>query len=75
MAAELVIARVTPQTLPPEAFETANRLDIEYLAVVSSQNQDKFAGVLNCRAVRRQLSADVLSRQQLADNVQSAQLV
>ena len=73
--AEPVIAKVTQQTPLSEAFETANRLDIEYLAVVSSENEDKFEGVLNCRAVRRQLSADVLSRQQLADNIQSAQVV
>ena len=72
--AEPVVAKVTPQTPLSEALETAGRLDTEHLAVVSSNDEDKFVGVLNCRAVRRQLSAEVLSRQQLADNIHSAQL-
>ncbi|MDD5326825.1 MAG: cation:proton antiporter [Phycisphaerae bacterium] len=66
---ESVLGRVTPETPLSEAFEKAKQLDIEYLPVVTSEQQDKFAGVLNCRKVRRQLSTEVLSRQQKADNI------
>jgi len=73
--AEPVVAKVTPQTPLSEAFETAKHFDIEHLTVISSSGEDKFVGVLNCRAVRRQLSAEVLSRQKEADTILSAQLL
>jgi CBS domain-containing protein len=67
--AEPIEAKVTPETPLSEAFGTAKRLDIEYIAVVSSSIEDRFVGVLNCPAVRRQLSAEVLSRQEKADKI------
>jgi Kef-type K+ transport system membrane component KefB len=70
--AEPVVAKVTPQTPLSEAFETAKHFDIEHLTVVSSSGENKFVGVLNCRAARRQLSAEVLSRQEEADKIHSA---
>lgn len=73
--AEPVVGKVTPETSLSEAFETAKHLDTEHLTVISSSDEDKFVGVLSCRAVMRQLSADVLSRQQIADNIHSAQPV
>jgi Kef-type K+ transport system membrane component KefB/predicted transcriptional regulator len=69
--AEPVDAKVTPQTPLSEAFGTAKRLDIEYIVVVSSSTEDRFVGVLSCPAVRRQLSAEVLSRQEQADKIYS----
>jgi len=72
--AEPIIAKVTPQTPLSEAFEMAKHFDIEDLTVVSSRDEDKFVGVLNCRSVRRRLSSEVLSRQEEADNIHSAQL-
>ncbi len=66
---EPVIAKVTPDTRLSEAFEGASQLDTEYLPVVVSQQDDSFVGLLNCRAVRRQLSAEILSRQQKVDNI------
>lgn len=71
--AEPVIAKVTPNIALSEAFEKTKRLDIEHLPVVASSKDDKFVGVLNCRAVRRSLSAEVLSRQQKADSIASGQ--
>jgi len=68
---EPVIAKVTPDIALSEAFEKTRRLDIEHLPVVASSEDERFVGVLNCRAVRRSLSAEVLSRQQKADNVYS----
>jgi len=70
--AEPIIAKVTPQTPLSEAFETAKHFDIEYLTVVSSSDENKFVGVLDCRSARRQLSAEVLSRQKEADKIHSA---
>jgi len=67
--AEPIIAKVTPEMALSVAFEKAKRLDIEHLPVVVSSEDDGFVGVLNCRAVHRSLSAEVLSRQQRADNI------
>jgi Kef-type K+ transport system membrane component KefB len=66
---EPIIGKVTPDMALSDAFEKANRLDIEHLPVVASSEDDGFIGVLNCRAVHRSLSAEVLSRQQKADNI------
>jgi len=68
---EPVIAKVTPDIALSEAFEKTRRLDIEHLPVVASTEDDRFIGILNCRAVRRSVSAEVLSRQQKADNIHS----
>ncbi len=70
---EPVIAKVTPDIALSEALERARRLDVEYLPVVASNEDDRFIGVLNRRAVSRSLSAEVLSRQQKADSMHSAQ--
>ncbi len=66
---EPIIAKVTPDMALSNAFEKARRLDIEHLPVIVSTEDDGFVGVLNCRAVHRLLSAEVLSRQQRADNI------
>jgi len=67
--AEPIIAKVTPNMALSDAFEKAKHLDLEHLPVVLSGEDDKFAGVLSCRGVRRSLTAEVLSRQQKADNI------
>jgi len=69
---EPIIAKLKPNMALSEAFEHAGRLDIEHLPVVASSEDDKFVGVLDCRAVRRQLSAEVLSRQKRADSTSSS---
>jgi len=71
--AEPIVGKVTPETPLSEAFETARHLDIEHFTVISSKDEDRFVGVLNCRSVRRRLSAEVLSRQQKADSIHSVQ--
>ncbi|MHC4174573.1 MAG: cation:proton antiporter domain-containing protein [Planctomycetota bacterium] len=70
---EPIIAKVTPDVALSKALERARRLDIEHLPVVASNEDDRFVGVLNRRAVKRSLSAEVLSRQQKADSIHSAQ--
>ncbi len=53
---EPVVGKVTPGMPLSEAFEKTGRLDIECLPVVSPGREDEFIGVLDCRAVCRQLS-------------------
>ena len=72
---EPIVTSVTPEMALAEAFEKTRRLSLEHLPVVASDEDDRFAGVLNCRAVRRSLSAEVLSRQQKADRIASGQHV
>jgi Kef-type K+ transport system membrane component KefB/predicted transcriptional regulator len=66
---EPIVAKVTPNMELSEAFEKANRLDIECVPVAASSQDDRFVGVLDCRAAHRSLSAEVLSRQQKADSI------
>ncbi len=66
---EPVIAKVTPDVALSEAFDKSRRLDTEHIPVTASSEDDEFVGLLNCRAVRRSLSAEVLSRQQKADKI------
>ena len=70
---EPVVVTVTPDMPLSEALEKTRRLDTEYLPVTTSDEDKKFVGVLSYRGVRRSLSAEVLSRQQKADNIHSGQ--
>jgi len=67
--AEPIIAKATPNMVLSEAFEEAKHLDLEHLPVVVSGEDDKFVGVLSYRGARRSLTAEVLARQQKADNI------
>jgi CBS domain-containing protein len=64
---EPIIATVTPDIPLATAFAKTRKLDIEHLPVVASEESNELVGVLNCRAVRRSLSAEVLARQKRAD--------
>jgi len=65
------IAKVTPDVALSEAFEKTQQLGIEHIPVVASDQDERFVGILDCHAVRRSLSAEVLSRQQKADSMQN----
>lgn len=67
--AEPVIARLSPEIGLREAFEKADRLDLEHIPVTASDDKNRFVAIIDCRAVRRSLSAEVLKRQQKADNI------
>jgi len=67
--AEPVVDVVTPDTSLPEAIELMGRDRIEHMPVVASKQDKEYAGVLDLRAMRRQLSAEVLSRQREADSM------
>ena len=69
---EPAIGKVTPDVALSEAFDKSRHLDTEHIPVTASSEDDEFVGLLNCRAVRRSLSAEVLSRQQKADKIHSA---
>jgi len=66
---EPIITKVTPEMALSEALERARRFDVEHVPVVASSEDDRFIGILNCRAVHRSLSAEVLARQQKADTM------
>ena len=66
--AEPVVASVAPDMELSRAFKKSKRLDIEYVPVTISDQDASFVGMLDCRAVHRSLSAEVLKRQQKADN-------
>ncbi len=68
---EPIIGKVTPDMALSDALEEIRKLNVEHVPVVASSLDDSFAGVLGDRAVRRSLSAEVLSRQQKADSIAS----
>ncbi len=70
---EPIVAKVTPATPLAEALERVRRFDVDYLPVVASDGDDRFAGLLDYPAVRRSLSAEVLARQEKADNIHADQ--
>jgi hypothetical protein len=70
--AEPIISKVIPEMSLKEALERAKHLDVEHLPVVTSNENNQYIGILNCRAVMRSLSAEVLSRQRTADNIPEA---
>jgi len=66
-----VVARTTPDIALAEALDKARERGVEYLPVVTSEEDDRVVGVLDVNAVGRQLAAEVLSRQQKADTTGS----
>jgi len=69
---EPIVATVTPQTPLAEALGQARRYSLDRLPVVEPDRPDVLVGILDCPAVRRLLAAEVLSRQQKADNTHDA---
>jgi Kef-type K+ transport system membrane component KefB/predicted transcriptional regulator len=67
--AEPVVEVVTPDTALSEAVELMERDSLEYVPVVVSKQSKEYASVLDSRAVHRQLSAEVLSKQREADSM------
>jgi Kef-type K+ transport system membrane component KefB len=67
--AEPIVEMVTPNTTLSEAIEMMERERIEYAVIVSSKQSREYAGVLDSRAMRRRLSAEVLSKQREADSM------
>jgi CBS domain-containing protein len=66
---EPLVATVTPETPLADALEKTRRFDFDYLPVVASDEDARYIGLLDYPTVRRLLSAEVLSRQERADNI------
>ena len=65
---EPVVARIVPEMPLAEAIEKTRRYDVDHLPVVASEVEERLVGLLDYPAVRRALSAEVLSRQEKADS-------
>jgi len=72
--AEPVTVRISPEIELSEAIKKASQLDILHIPVTVSREDNSLVGILDCRAVRRSLAAELLSRQQQADRIQTASL-
>jgi len=70
---EPVVARATPGMPLSEALQRAHRYHVDHLPVVASEDDGTLAGLLDCPAVRRSLSAEVLARQEKADSAHGVQ--
>jgi len=66
---EPVTAKISSDMLLAEAFAKARQLGVEHIPVVAGGDGDKLIGVLDCAAVRRQLSAKVLAKQREAESI------
>ncbi|MBN1804111.1 MAG: cation:proton antiporter [Sedimentisphaerales bacterium] len=67
--AQPVVATVQPKIPLAEALEKAQNLYVRHLPVTKSKDDKTYLGLLDCDAVKRALSAEVLSRQQKADTM------
>jgi len=63
---------VTPDMGLQAALDTMKRAGTEHIPVVSSPKDMKLLGILDLRAVYRQLSAEVLAKQQEAESIYNA---
>jgi len=66
--AEPVLDKSTPKEPLEEAMERMSRYDLENMPVVAG-NDNKLVGVLDYRMVNRKISAEVLHRRKIADEV------
>jgi CBS domain-containing protein len=67
--AEPVLDKTTPNKPLEEAMEQMRRYDLENMPVVASNENDELIGVLDYRAVNRKISAEVLHRRKIADEM------
>ncbi len=67
--AEPVLDKTTPEKPLEEAIERMQRYDLEHMAVVKGKDKDEIAGILDRRLVHRHISAEVLRRRKVADEM------
>ncbi len=67
--AEPVRDKTTPNKPLEEAMEQMRRYDLESIPVVSSDGSDQLVGVLDYRKTLRKISAEVLHRRKIADEM------
>jgi len=71
---EPVAAKVTPDVPLSKALEQMQEYNIEHVPVVVSEQNDESVGILDARAMHRQLSAEVLEKQREADRMYGTRL-
>lgn len=64
-----VLDKTTAQTPLEDAFERMKRYDLENMPVVVSEEQDELVGVLDYHRSFRKISAEVLQRRRVADEM------
>jgi len=67
--AEPVLDKTTPNKPLEEAMERMKRYDLENMPVVASDECNELVGVLDYRIVNRKISAEVLHRRKMADEM------
>jgi Kef-type K+ transport system membrane component KefB len=67
--AEPVLDKTTPNKPLEEAMDHMRHYDLDMLPVVAADDTDKLVGILDYRAVNRRISADVLNRRRIADQM------
>jgi Kef-type K+ transport system membrane component KefB len=66
---EPVGVTVTEDMKLSDAIDKAKKFGVDYMSVVDKQQKDKYIGLVSINAVRRQLAAEVISKQQRADSM------
>ncbi|UCE99328.1 MAG: cation:proton antiporter [Planctomycetota bacterium] len=67
--AEPVLDKATPNEPLEEAMERMRRYDLENMPVVTGHDNNELVGVLDYRTVNRKISAEVLRRRKVADEM------
>ena len=67
--AEPVLDKTTPEKPLEEAIERMRRYDLENMPVVAGEDSDELVGVLDYRKALRKISAEVLHRRKMADEI------
>jgi len=70
--AEPVLDKTTPAKPLEEAVERMRRYNLENMPVVAGEDSDELVGILDYRMVNRKISAEVLHRRKVADEVATA---
>ena len=67
--AEPVRDKTTPNKPLEETIEWMRRYNLDHIPVVTSQENDEFAGILDYRKILRKISAEVLHRRKMAEEM------
>ena len=70
--AEPVLDKTTPAKPLEEAMARMRRYNLENMPVVAGDDSDELVGILDYRMVNRKISAEVLHRRRMADEMAMA---
>lgn len=66
--AQPVLDKTTGDTPLADALERIQKYDLDFLPVVSDEN-DKLVGVLDIKTVNRKISAEIIKKREIADQI------